>query len=63
MDKIWIFEMQDGIFGGFIIADSEEDAWGKLSLDRDIPIKNLKEVTTLYPITALDLNKSVHDLW
>lgn len=63
MDKIWIFEMQDGIFGGFIIADSEEDAWEKLSLDRNIPIKNLKEVTTIYPITALDLNKSVHDLW
>lgn len=63
MDKIWIFEMQDGIFGGFIIADSEEDAWVKLSLDRNIPIKNLKEVTIIYPITALDLNKSVHDLW
>ncbi len=63
MDKIWIFEMQDGIFGGFIIADSEENAWKKLSLDRNISIKNLKEVTTLYPITALDLNKSVHDLW
>ena len=63
MDKIWIFEMQDGIFGGFIIADSEEDAWEKLSLDRNIHIKNLKEVTIIYPITALDLNKSVHDLW
>lgn len=61
--EIWIFEIQDGFCGGFILADTEENAWKKLSLDRNIPVDHLKETTMLYPITALDLNKSVHDLW
>lgn len=63
MDKIWIFEMQDGVFGGFIIADTEEDAWQKLAFERNTDVSNLKYVTVIYPITALDLNIPVHDLW
>lgn len=61
IDKIWIFEIQDGVCGGFIIADSEEDARKKLSFDRGIEMT--KDNTIIYPLTCLDLNKDVHDLW
>lgn len=61
IDKLWIFELQDGVCGGFIIADSEADAWKKLSLDRGTEIT--KDIAIIYPFTALDLNQSVHDLW
>ena len=61
INKIWIFEMQDGIRGRFIIADSEEDAMKKLSLDREV---NMNDGSTIiFPLNALDLNKDVHDLW
>lgn len=61
IDKIWIFEIQDSICGGFVIADSEEEARKKLSLDRGVDAS--KEFVVIYPLTALDLNKPVHDLW
>ena len=61
MDKIWIFEIQDGVCGGIIIADTEEEAREKLSLDRGIEMA--KEFTLIFPLTALDLNKDVHNLW
>lgn len=61
LDKIWIFEIQDGACGGFIIANSEEEARKKLSLDRGVEMG--EEDTAIYPLTALDLNKDVHDLW
>lgn len=63
MDKIWIFEMQDGVSGGFIIAGTKEEAWKKLALDRNTNVESLEGFTVIYPITALDLNISVHDLW
>lgn len=59
--NIWIFEIQDAVCGGFVIADSEDDARKKLSLDRGIEMD--KGTTVIYPITALDLNVAVHDLW
>lgn len=61
INNIWIFEIQDGACGGFIIADTEEEARKKLSLDRGIYAS--PEFTVIYPLTALDLNKAVHDLW
>ena len=61
IDKIWIFEIQEGVCGGFIIADSEEEARKKLSLDRGVEMG--EDITIIYPLTALDLNKDVHDLW
>lgn len=61
IDKIWIFEIQDGVGGGIIIANSEEDAKKKLSLDRGVEIT--KGFVDIYPLNALDLNKDVHDLW
>lgn len=61
IDKIWIFEIQDGFCGGFIIANSEDEARKKLSLDRGIDMP--KDICVIYPFTALDLNKDVHDLW
>lgn len=61
IDKIWIFEIQDGVGGGIIIANSEEEARKKLSLDRGIEMT--KAFTVIYPLNALDLNKDVHDLW
>lgn len=60
IDKIWIFEIQDGVCGGFIIADSEEEAMKKLSLDRGV---EMGDIAIIYPLNALDLNKDVHDLW
>lgn len=60
IDSIWIFEIQDGICGGFIIANSEEEAMKKLSLDRGA---EMSDITVIYPLAALDLNKDVHDLW
>ena len=59
--KIWIFEIQDGISGGFILAETEEEAHTKLSLQRGVEMS--KDITAIYPLTALDLNKDVHDLW
>lgn len=59
--KIWIFEIQDGISGGFILAETEEEARTKLSLQRGVEM--LEDITAIYPLTALDLNKDVHDLW
>lgn len=61
INKIWIFEIQDGVCGGIIIADSDDEARKKLSLDRGISIT--KDICVIYPLTALDLNKDVHDLW
>lgn len=61
INKIWIFEIQDGVCGGFIIADTEEEARIKLSLNRGMEMS--KDFTIIYPLTALDLNKDVHDLW
>lgn len=61
INKIWIFEIQDGVCGGFVIADTEEEARIKLSLDRGTEIP--KDIVMIYPLTALDLNKDVHDLW
>lgn len=61
IEKIWIFNIQDGIYGGFIIADSEDEARKKLSLNRGMDMS--KEFCTIYPLSALDLNKDVHDLW
>lgn len=61
INKIWIFEIQDAICGGIIIADTEEEAWKKLSLDRGVEMT--KDITVIYPLNALDLNKDVHDLW
>lgn len=59
--KIWIFEILDGIGGGFIIAETEEEARTKLSLQRGVEMS--EDITAIYPLTALDLNKDVHDLW
>ena len=61
INKIWIFEIQDGVSGGFIIADTEEEARIKLSLDRGTEIT--RDIAMIYPLTALDLNKDVHNLW
>lgn len=61
VNEIWIFEIQDGLCGGFIIADSEEEARTKLSLERGMDMS--KEHVSIYPLTAFDLNKDVHDLW
>ena len=61
INEIWIFSMGDGFTGGFIIAKTEEDAWKKLSLDRGTEIT--KDICSIFPITSLDLNKPVHDLW
>ena len=63
IEKIWIFEIQDAISGGFIIADNEEEAWKRLASDRNCTVKSLKDCTVIYPVTALDLNNSVHGLW
>lgn len=63
IENIWIFEMQDGVFGGFVIASSEEEAWKRLAIDRSTSVESLKGITVVFPITALDLNKHVHDLW
>ena len=59
--KIWIFEILDGIGGGFIIAETEEEARAKLSFQRGGEMS--EDITVIYPLTALDLNKDVHDLW
>ena len=59
--KIWIFEILDGIGGGFIIAETEEEARAKLSLQRGVEMS--EDITAIYPLTALDLNKDIHDLW
>ena len=59
--KIWIFEILDGIGGGFVIAETEEEARTKLSLRRGVEMS--EDITSIYPLTALDLNKDVHDLW
>lgn len=59
--KIWIFEILDGIGGGFIIAETEEEARAKLSLQRGVEMS--EDLTAIYPLTALDLNKDVHGLW
>lgn len=61
VNKIWIFEIQDGFSGGFVIADSEDEARKKLSLDRGIDMP--KDICVIYPLVALDLNKDIHDLW
>lgn len=61
INKIWIFEIQDGVCGGIVIANSEDEARKKLSLDRGISMT--KDICVIYPFTALDLNKDVHDLW
>ena len=62
INKIWIFEIQDGMTGGFIFANNEEEAWKKLSLDRGTTMT--RDICTIFPITALDLNhKEVFDLW
>lgn len=61
INKIWIFEIQDGLCGGIIIADTEEEARKKLSLDRGMEMT--KDFTAIYPLNALDLNKDVYDLW
>jgi hypothetical protein len=61
INKVWIFEIQDGVCGGIIIADTEEEARTKLSLDRGVEMG--KEIAMIFPLTALDLNKDVHDLW
>lgn len=61
IDQIWIFEVQDGICGGIIIADTEEEARKRLSLDRGMEMS--KDIANIYPLTALDLNKFVHDIW
>lgn len=61
IEDIWIFEVQDGVCGGFIVAKSEEEARTKLSLDRGTEMS--KDIAVIYPLTALDLNKDVHDLW
>lgn len=61
LNKIWLFELQDGRYGGFVIADTEEDARKKLLLDSSIQMT--PDTLEIYPITALDLNKSVHQLW
>ena len=59
--KIWIFEILDDFGGGFIIAETEEEARAKLSLQRGVEMS--KDFAVIYPLTALDLNKDVHDLW
>lgn len=61
INKIWIFEIQDGVCGGIVIANSEDEARKKLSLDRGISMT--KDFCIIYPLTSLDLNKDVHDLW
>lgn len=70
LENIWIFEincelsgnLKCGISGGFIIANSEDEARKKLYLDRGRDLG--KDFTVeIYPITALDLNKVVHNLW
>ena len=61
ISKIWIFEIQDGISGGIIIADSGDEARRKLSIERGIDMP--KDICAIYPLTALDLNNDVHDLW
>ena len=61
IDKIWIFEIQESICGGIVIANSEDEARKKLSLDRGIEMT--KDFAVIYPLNSLDLNKDVHDLW
>lgn len=58
ISKIWIFDT--GISGGFIIANTAKEAMEKLSLDRGTV---MDDDTSIYPLSALDLNKDVHDLW
>ena len=53
IDKIWIFEIQDGFCGGIIIADTEEEAREKLSLDRGIEMT--KDSTVIFPLNSLDI--------
>lgn len=63
MDKIWFFEMQDGLTGGFIIADTEIEAWEKLAADRNSSVSDLKPFTRIYSIKKIiKENKSVYDL-
>lgn len=61
INRIWIYEIQDGVSGGFILADTEEEARMKLSLNRGAEMT--KDFVVIYPLTALDLNRDVHDLW
>jgi len=60
IEQIWVFEAEEGATGGFIIAESEGEAHRKLLLTG---VKGVAERADIYPITALDLNKSVHILW
>lgn len=58
MNDIWIFETDDLTKCGFILARSEEEAMKKLLIDANGKVT--KESVTVYPMTALDLNKDVH---
>ena len=62
--KIWVFEFEDVKSGGFIIADTEEDAWYKLSLDKNISIDSLKCFAYITSLTSLlDSNKNIYELY
>lgn len=63
IEQIWVFELQDGFCGGFVFASSEEEARKKLALDRNTTVDAMRGYTCVFPITALDLNKDVHDIW
>lgn len=61
VDKIWVFLIQDGVYGGVIVADSEEDARKKLSQYKGVNMP--KEFTSIFSLASLDMRKDVHELW
>lgn len=63
LQNIWIYEVQDGITGGIIIAKSEEEAWKRLSIDRNSTVEETKSFSLIYPLSCYDLGKKIIDLW
>lgn len=62
LSEIWIYDIQDGITGGIIFADSEAEAKEKLQAELNV---DCDDIASIYPLSALDLNKpsGVHQLW
>lgn len=63
LKQIWVFSIQDGFTGGIILANSEEEAFQRLAIDRNLDVSTMKSFADIYPLNALDLNKHIHDLW
>lgn len=61
-ENLYVFELQDSMFGGIIRANSEEDAKNKLVLDKGIDLKDF--VSFLKLSDAFNkAGKDVLDLW